>query len=122
MPKPPAAIETAVEIIPSSSPPIQPLPVIEQARASPPRFLGWRYDDRVLIAVPKLELAIADAVKAASGCEAFVGVVVRRTTPKSRFDANWALRGVRFGKANREKVNEALATIIESMQRELKLS
>jgi hypothetical protein len=121
--KPPAVIETAVEIISSSSEPIRQgaLPVIDHARAAPPKK-KWRRDDRVPIARAKLELAIAEAVKeAAPGCEAFVGVIVQHSTPRSRFDANWALRGVKFGKAARETVNEALATIVERMQREFRL-
>ncbi len=123
--KPPAVIETAVETISSSSEPIRlgALPVIDQARAALPKKKKWWGDDRVPIARAKLELAIADAVKeAAPGCEAFVGVIIQHSTPRSRFDANWALRGVKFGKASRETVNEALATIVERMQREFRLS
>jgi hypothetical protein len=121
--RPPAVIETAVEINSSSSEPIRQgaLAVIDQARAAPPPKKKWR--DRVPIAAEELELTIADAVKkAAPGCEAFVGVIVQQTTPRSRFDANWALRGVKFGQAGRETVNEALATIVERMQREFRLS
>jgi hypothetical protein len=123
--KPPAVIETAVNAISSSSEPIRQgaLPVIDQARAAPPPKKKWWGDDRVPIARAQLELAIAEAVKeAAPGCEAFVGVIIQHSTPRSRFDANWALRGVKFGKASRETVNEALATIVERMQREFRLS
>jgi hypothetical protein len=124
--KPPAVIEAAVEIISSSSEPIRQgaLTVIDQARAAPPpaKKKWWYDDDRVPIAAAKLELAITSAVKQAPGCEAFVGVIVQQTTPGSRFDADWALRGVKFGKAGRETVNEALATIIERMQRIFRLS
>jgi hypothetical protein len=121
--KPPAVIETAVEIISSSSEPIRQGAVIDQARAAPPPKKKWWGDDRVPIARAKLELAIAEAVKeAAPGCEALVGVIIQHSTPRSRFDANWALRGVKFGKASRETVNETLATIVERMQREFRLS
>jgi hypothetical protein len=123
--KPPAVIETAVEIISSSSEPIRQgaLTVVDQAPAAPPKKKWWRHDDRVPIAAAKLELAIAEAVKeVAPGCETFVGVIVQQTKPRSRFDANWALRGVKFGKADRETVNEALATIVERMEREFRLS
>jgi hypothetical protein len=121
--KPPAVIETATEIIPSASEPIQQgtLPVTDQADAAPPPKKNWR--DRVPIAAEELELAIADAVKkAAPGCEAFVGVIVQQTTPRSRFDTNWAIRGVKYGKAGREAVTGALATIVERMQQEFRLS
>jgi hypothetical protein len=124
--RPPAVSETAIEIIPSSSEPIRqdPPPVIDHADAAPPPPTpkkNWR--DRVPIAAEELELAIADAVKkAAPGCEAFVGVIVQQTTPRTRFEPNWAVRGVKFGKAGRETVTEALATIVERMQREFRLS
>jgi hypothetical protein len=49
-------------------------------------------------------------------------VIVQRITPKSRFDTNWALRGVKFGKANREKADKAITTVVERMQREFRLS
>jgi hypothetical protein len=82
-----------------------------------------RPGDRSLIASPKLELAITEAVKkGVPGCEAFAGVFVQRTSPKSRFDANWALRGVKFGRADREKASEAIAAIVERMQQEYKIS
>jgi hypothetical protein len=81
------------------------------------------HDDRILIAAAKLELAIAEAVKKTGpGCQAFVGVIVRHVKPKSGFDDNWALRGVKFGRSDRETVNTALATIVERMRREFKLS
>jgi putative SOS response-associated peptidase YedK len=124
--RPPAEIKTGVRMI---IPPLQPiqqetLPVIEiePVRTAPPKKTR-RHDDRVLIAVPELELAITEAVKKTEpGCDDFVGVIVQKTTPKSRFDANWALRGVQFGRANRERTNEAIATVVERMQREFRLS
>ena len=80
-------------------------------------------DDRSLIASETLQSAITKAVKKAEpACETFVGVIVQRTTPKSRFDANWALRGVKFGRADREKANKAVTTVVERMQREFRLS
>jgi hypothetical protein len=66
---------------------------------------------------------MANAVKKAEpACESFAGVIVEPTTSKSRFDANWVLRGVKFGRADREKANKALATIVERMQRDFRLS
>jgi hypothetical protein len=56
------------------------------------------------------------------GCESFVGVIVRREAPNACFDANWAIRGVRFGKADRDESTQALATIVERMQREFRLA
>jgi hypothetical protein len=70
-----------------------------------------------------LQSAITEAVKKFDpGCQAFVDIIVEHTTPKSRLDANWAIRGVKFGKANRDKCNEALTNIVGRMQREFSLS
>jgi hypothetical protein len=48
--------------------------------------------------------------------------MVRHEKPKSRLDPNWVIRGVKFGKADRKMANEALATVVERMQREFLLS
>jgi hypothetical protein len=124
---PPAVIETVVDIVSSPSLPIRQgrLPVVEQPRAAPPPPppKAKRDGDRSLIASTDLEAAITQAVRnEGPGCEAFVGVIVQQTKPKSRFDANWILRGVKYGRADRTKADEALATIVERMQREFKLS
>jgi hypothetical protein len=120
--KPPVKVATAVKAIPSSSKPSGPSE-IKQAPALPPKKTWWRKESRVSIATPELELAISEAVKrAAPGCEDFVGVIVRHETPKSHLDPNWAIRGVQFGRSDRKLANEALATVIERMQREFLLS
>jgi hypothetical protein len=80
------------------------------------------FDSRVSRSRASLESAITEAVKAEPDCEAFVGVVVMPKKPKSRSDANWSIRGVKFGKANRDKSSQVLASIVERMQREFRLS
>ena len=83
----------------------------------------WRhtkppFDGRRSVSRELLQSAITDAVKKAEpGCEPFAGVVIERETPKSPYDANWAIRGVRFGRADRDKSSQALATIVEEAQR-----
>jgi hypothetical protein len=70
-----------------------------------------------------LQSAITKAVKKADPkCEGFVGVIVQREVPKARLDADWAIKGVRFGKADRDMSSAALATIVERMQREFSLA
>ena len=92
--------------------------MIEQTQ-SPPK---WRSKDtRVSKTAEELELTITEAVQAAPGCEAFVGVIIQRTTPKSRLDANWELRGTKFGRTDRKIAKEALTPIVERMQREFRL-
>ena len=74
-------------------------------------------DDRSSVSRDLLQSAITEAVKKADhGCEAFAGVVIKRETPKSRLDANWAVQGVRFGRADRDKAGQALETIVERAQ------
>jgi hypothetical protein len=128
-PEPAAVMETLAEIIASPSrpvkqkviPPIAPLRV-EPVRVVAPRTKA-RKGNRTPIASANLEAAITEAIRQrAPGCESVVGVIVQQTRPKSRFDANWVVRGVKFGRADREKVNEAIAGIVEAMQREYILS
>jgi len=73
-----------------------------------------------------LQSAITKAVKKADRADrkgaGFVGVIVQRQTPKARLDADWAIKGVLFGKADRDTCSVALATIVERMQREFSLA
>ena len=97
-------------------PPAAPPPVAALPKKSPIRKL---FKARVSIPLPELQSAIGEAVKtAAPGCEAFVGVVVRPKTPESGLDANWELAGAKYGKADKNIVNEALMAIVAQMQNE----
>jgi hypothetical protein len=80
-------------------------------------------DNRSSVSRERLQSAITEAVKKSDPkCADFVGVIVQRKTPNARFDADWALKGVRFGKADRDKSSLALATIVARMQREFTLA
>src|SRR5450432_4114541 len=121
--KPLAKVATAVKAVSSSSKPSGPSGPSEIQAPAVPRKKRWRKERRVSLATPELELAILEAVKkAAPGCEDFVGVIVWHKTPKSHLDPNWAIRGVKFGNADRPMANEALASVVEHMQREVLLS
>jgi hypothetical protein len=119
LPKPPANFITTVEtgklVLPGAQPLIEQTPA-----ASPPKW--WSKDTRVAKTAEELELAITEAVKAEPGCEAFVGVMVERITPKSRLDATWEIRAVRFGGMDRQIARKALAPIVERMQQEFRLT
>jgi hypothetical protein len=70
-----------------------------------------------------LEAAITTAVKQSSpGCEPFVGIVVERVARNSSDKANWAVKGVKFGKSEREQCNSALSVIIERLKREFEIA
>jgi hypothetical protein len=81
------------------------------------------HSGRVLTTRKVLQLAIADEVKKSDpDCESFVGVIVQRTAPASERDTNWAIRGIKYGAADRSKAQRALAGIVERMQHEFRLS
>jgi hypothetical protein len=70
-----------------------------------------------------LQEAITVGVKRADpSCAPFIGVIVQRAIAASSLEANWTIRGVKYGRANRDKANAALATIVERMQHEFSLS
>jgi hypothetical protein len=80
-------------------------------------------DNRNPISREAMQAAITEAVrKADPGCEPFVGVIVQRTKPTSRLEANWTVRGIMFGRADRNKASDAVTAIVERMQREFNLS
>jgi hypothetical protein len=89
----------------------------------PKKKIKLSVDERNSISRAILESAITEAVKKAGpDCEPFVGVIVKRETPKSRYDANWAIRGVQFGRADQDKSSNAIAIIVQRLQREFILS
>ena len=95
----------------------------EQRSTSPSKKKWWSKDQRASITLAELESAIAEAVrKTAPGCEDFIGVIVHHDRPKATLDPNWAVRGVKFGKADRKTVNQALATVVEQLQQEFRLT
>jgi hypothetical protein len=77
--------------------------------------------DRKKVARETLQLAIAAAVKSDPQWEAFVGVWVEPCAQKTAEDANWAIKGIQFGKADRDSCRAALDTVVERMQGEFEL-
>jgi hypothetical protein len=90
--------------------------------------LAWhrkkkRSDIRTSVSPERLQSAITEAVKKADPkCVGFVGVIFQRETPKAHLDANWSIKGIRFGNADRDMSGSALTTIVERMQREFSLA
>jgi hypothetical protein len=77
---------------------------------------------RQYVTTRALEELIAGEVRAQPGCDAFVAVLLERVKPASRGDSNWELLGVRFGRADRKTVNEALAPIVARLKNEFGMS
>ena len=70
-----------------------------------------------------LEQLLADAVRAvAPECEAFAGVIIERVAPETPGGANWAVKGVRYGRADRDRCEAALGMSLHETQLEFTLS
>ncbi len=77
---------------------------------------------RSAVSRESLESAVTEAVKPLLDGEPFVGVIIQHIEPKSRTDSNWAIRGVRSGKADREKSRKVLELGVERLQRDFILA
>ena len=70
-----------------------------------------------------LEQSLADAVRSVGPeCQAFVGVIVERVVPETAGGANWAVKGVRYGRADRDRCEAALGMSLHEKQLEYVLS
>ena len=70
-----------------------------------------------------LEAAITEAVKKSGpSCEPFVGIIVEHVVRNSSVKANWAVKGVKFGRSDRKQCNSALSVIIERLKREFEIA
>jgi hypothetical protein len=88
---------------------------------SPP-WKKRRASDRKRVPRETLERAITVAVKNSDPqCEPFVGVLIEHHGPKSPADTNWAIKGIRFGRADRGKCSAALAIVVNKMQGKFEL-
>jgi hypothetical protein len=80
-------------------------------------------DNRKPISREEMQAAITDAVKKADpDCGPFVGVIVERTKRSSLLEANWAIRGIKFGRADRNKAGDVVNRIVQRMQCDFNLS
>ena len=70
-----------------------------------------------------LEAAITEAVKKSGpSCEPFVGIIVERVFRRSCVEANWAVKGIKFGRSDRKQCNSALSVIVERLKREFEVA
>jgi hypothetical protein len=70
-----------------------------------------------------LELAIAEAVRIARPeCSALMGVIVERQAPATPGGANWAVKGLKFGKADREQCRAVLSKLMRDEQFDCEIS
>jgi hypothetical protein len=77
---------------------------------------------RKSIARSSLESELAEGVRQSGPeCERFVAVIIEKVIPKERGGPNWAVKGVRYGGADRERSNAALSTLVVTRQQEVEL-
>jgi hypothetical protein len=80
-------------------------------------------DKRKPITRAALEQELAEAVRNSDPeCAAFVSVIVEQIRATARGGANWAVKGVRFGKADRERCGAALSTCVSERQQQFELT
>jgi hypothetical protein len=78
---------------------------------------------RTSITRADLELTIADAVRRCDPhCRPLVGIIVERVVPASAGGANWAVQGVKYGKADRERCCTAMSIVVKEGMREFEIS
>jgi len=78
---------------------------------------------RKAIALAELERSLTEAVRTSHPeFESFVGVIIERIAVASRGGVNWTVRGVRYGKANRDRCGAVLSHCVDQAQQEFELS
>jgi hypothetical protein len=85
-------------------------------------WMSRSVDERQPISRKDLQLSITEAIrKFDPDCEAFIDVIIEHSEPKLRLDPNWTIKGVRYGRCDREKAAQAMAAITARMQSEFRL-
>jgi len=70
-----------------------------------------------------LEQLLADAVRSIGPeYQGFVGVIIERLAPQKSNGVNWAIKGVRYGKTDRDRCEAALGMSLREKQLEYVLS
>lgn len=70
-----------------------------------------------------LAQALTEAVRAAHPeFETFAGIIVGRFVPQRPGEANWVVKGIKYGKADRHRSGIVLMHCVEEAQREFELA
>ena len=113
-----AATETDLEP-PSISPEIVP----ETVRCNTSEEVTEQSDKkRTWITRAALEQTLVETVRDSDPeCEGLIGIIVERIVSASPDRANWAVKGVKYGKAERERCGAAISKCVEDSQREFEV-
>jgi CspA family cold shock protein len=78
--------------------------------------------DRKSISRGDLEKMLAEAIRTSHpDCKRLVGVIVEKVTPASPGEAGWAVKGVKYGNADRSQCAAALSIHLNQLQREFRI-
>jgi hypothetical protein len=55
-------------------------------------------------------------------CSGFIGIIVERVIPATDVGANWNVKGIKYGKAKRDRCDAMISVIIDPMQLEFDIS
>ncbi len=70
-----------------------------------------------------LELAIAEAIRTGRPeCSALIAVIVEGIVPTTPNGTNWAVKAIKFGKADRDQCRAVLSKLLEDGQFEVQIS
>jgi cold shock protein len=70
-----------------------------------------------LIAIEALEAVLASAIRESNvGCKDFIGLFIQPLVPYPRSGPNWAIRGIKYGSANRAQCDISISEIVKKMQ------
>jgi hypothetical protein len=75
-----------------------------------------------LVTRAALESVLAEAVRNSPDCNGFVGIIVERVVPPSRGGANWTLKGVRYGKADRGQCSAVISNYVQEWQQKFDIT
>jgi hypothetical protein len=77
---------------------------------------------RTWIRLTDLEAVLVETVRASDPrCEGLIGIIVERVVAASPDVANWAVKGVKYGRAEREPCSAAVSKCVEESQREFEV-
>lgn len=92
--------------------------LVSGIKASEGRSAG----DRKPISRTELEKILAEAVRTSHpDCKRLVGVIVEKVSPASPGGAGWAVKGVKYGNADRSQCAAALSIHLNQLQQEFQI-
>jgi CspA family cold shock protein len=95
----------------------------DERYAMSPRKIEQIVRKRTFVTRSALEVALTEAVRTSDPeCGALVGIVVERVAPGSPGGANWIVKGVKYGKADRARCGAVISRCVEEGQREFEVS